>query len=149
MSGHHGFIEDMGIERGPFGDGKSVLWIEVGPQHMSPTKTVHGAVLYGLADTTMGSAIWTLLSDGETCATISCSIDYLRAVREGKIVCEAEVVSKGRRTAMARAIIRDAAGDPVAQASASFWVGPVDERRAGKGEHRRRAAASEKDASPR
>jgi acyl-CoA thioesterase len=126
----------MGIERGPFGDGRSELWIEVGPQHMSPTKTVHGAVLYGLADTTMGSAIWTLLKDGETCATISCSIDYLRAVKDGRLVCEAEVVSKGRRTVLARAIIRDGAGQPVAQASASFWVGPVDGRRAGKGERR-------------
>jgi acyl-CoA thioesterase len=85
----------------------------------------------------MGSAIWTLLSDGETCATISCSIDYLRAVREGVIVCEAEVVSKGRRTALARAIIRDADGEAVAQASAAFYVGPADERRAGKGERRR------------
>jgi len=103
---------------------------------MSPTKTVHGAVLYGLADTTMGSALWSLMSDGETCATISCSIDYLRAVRDGVLVCEAEVVSKGRRTAMVRAIIRDGDGEAVAQASASFWVGPVDERRAGKGQNR-------------
>jgi len=134
MSGHHGFIQDMGMERGPFGDGRSTLWIEIGPQHMSPTKTVHGAVLYGLADTTMGSAIWTLLGPGETCATISCSIDYLHAVREGKIVCDAEVVSKGRRTVLARAVIKAGDGEPVAQASASFWIGKADERRAGRRE---------------
>ena len=132
MSGHQGFIQDMGIERGPYGDGKSQLWIEIGPQHMSPTKTVHGAVLYGLADTTMGSAIWTLLGPGETCATISCSIDYLHAVREGKIICDAEVVSKGRRTVLARAVITTGDGEPVAQASASFWIGPADDRRAGR-----------------
>ncbi len=137
MSGHHGFIEDLGIERGPFGEGKSQLFIEIGPHHISPTKTVHGGVLYALADTTMGSALWTLMQDGETCATISCSIDYLRSVREGVIRCDAEVVSKGRRTAMARAIIRDSTGEPVAQASASFFVGPADERRAGKGQRRR------------
>ncbi|MFY9586177.1 MAG: PaaI family thioesterase [Actinomycetota bacterium] len=137
MSGHQGFIEDLGIERGPFGEGRSQLYIEIGPHHISPTKTVHGGVLYALADTTMGSALWTLMEDGETCATISCSIDYLRAVREGVIRCEAEVVSKGRRTAMARAIIRDSTGEPIAQAAASFFVGPVDERRAGKGQRRR------------
>jgi acyl-CoA thioesterase len=140
VTGHHGFIEDLGIERGPFGEGRSQLFITIGPHHISPTKTVHGGVLYALADTTMGSALWTLMEDGETCATISCSIDYLRSVREGEIRCDAEVVSKGRRTAMARAIIRDATGDPVAQASASFFVGPADERRAGKGARRRRAA---------
>ena len=137
MSGHHGFIEDLGIERGPFGEGRSQLFIEIGPHHISPTKTVHGGVLYALADTTMGSALWTLMEDGETCATISCSIDYLRAVREGVIRCDAEVVSKGRRTAMARAIIRDSTGEPIAQAAASFFVGPVDERRTGKGQRRR------------
>jgi acyl-CoA thioesterase len=143
VSGHQGFIEDLGIERGPYGDGKSQLSITVGPHHISPTKTVHGGVLYALADTTMGSAIWTLMQDGETCATISCSIDYLRSVREGVIVCEAEVVSKGRRTAMARAIIRDSTGEPIAQASASFYVGPADDRRAGKGQRRRRPTKSE------
>jgi acyl-CoA thioesterase len=137
VSGHHGFIEDLGIERGPYGEGRSQLSIEIGPHHISPTKTVHGGVLYALADTTMGSALWTLMEDGETCATISCSIDYLRGVREGTIRCDAEVVSKGRRTAMTRAIIRDATGEPIAQAAASFYVGPVDDRRAGKGQRKR------------
>lgn len=140
MTGHHGFIEDLGIERGPYGDGRSQLRITVGPHHMSPTKTVHGGVMYALADTTMGSAIWTLLADGETCATISCSIDYQRPVREGILVCDAEVISKGRRTALARAVIRDGEGESVAQASAAFFVGPADERRAGKGERRRAAS---------
>jgi len=137
VTGHQGFIEDLGIERGPYGEGRSQLFIQIGPHHISPTKTVHGGVLYALADTTMGSALWTLMEDGQTCATISCSIDYLRAVREGVITCEAEVVSKGRRTAMTRAVIRDATGEPVAQASASFFVGPADDRRSGKGERRR------------
>jgi acyl-CoA thioesterase len=139
VSEHQGFIEGLGVRRGPFGGGRSQLEITVGPEHLSPTRTVHGGVLYSLADTTMGSAIWTLLADGETCATISCSIDYLRAIRDGVIVCEAEVVSKGRRTALARAVIRDAEGEAVAQASAAFYVGPADERRAGKGERRRNA----------
>lgn len=138
MTGHHGFIENLGVEKGPYGQGRSTLSITVGPEHMSPTRTVHGAVLYGLADTTMGSAIWTLLSEGETCATISCSIDYLRAVRDGRLVCEAEVVSKSRRTVLARAVIRNGVGEPIAQASAAFWIGPADERRAGRGEGRRR-----------
>ena len=137
MTGHHGFIEDLGIERGPYGEGRSQLFITIGPHHISPTKTVHGGVLYALADTTMGSALWTLMEDGETCATISCSIDYLRAVREGTIVCDAEVVSKGRRTAMTRAVVRDSTGEPLAQAAASFYVGPVDDRRMGKGRRRR------------
>jgi acyl-CoA thioesterase len=137
VSGHHGFIEELAIELGPRSEGRSQLKITVGPRHMSPTKTVHGGVLYGLADTAMGSALWTMMADGETCATISCSIDYLRAVRDGVLVCDAEVVSKGRRTAMTRAVIRDGTGEAVAQTSASFWVGPVDERRAGKGERRK------------
>ena len=139
MSGHHGFIEGLGIERGAYGDGRSQLKITIGPQHLSPTRTVHGGVMYSLADTTMGSAIWTLLREGETCATISCSIDYLRPVHHGVIVCDAEVVSKGRRTAFTRALIRDGDGELVAQASASFFVGPADSRRAGRGQRRRAA----------
>jgi len=136
VTGHFGFIQNLGIERGAYGEGRSEMHITIGPEHMSPTKTVHGAVLYGLADTCMGSALWTLMADGETCATISCSIDYLHAVREGVISCEAEVVSKGRRTAMVRSVIRRDDGEVVAQTAASFWVGPIDERRTGKGSRR-------------
>jgi acyl-CoA thioesterase len=138
VSGHHGFISGLGIRRGPYGDGRSRLEITIGPEHLSPTRTVHGGVLYSLADTTMGSAIWTLLSDGETCATISCSIDYVRPVSDGVVVCDAEVISKGRRTALVRAVISDGDGEPVAQASAAFYVGPSDARRAGKGQNRGR-----------
>jgi acyl-coenzyme A thioesterase PaaI-like protein len=53
------------------------------------------------------------------------------------LVCDAEVVSKSRRTALVRAIITDENGEAIAQTSASFWVGPTDERRAGKGQSRR------------
>lgn len=108
--------------------------IDIQPKHLSPTKTVHGGVIYSLADTAMGSAIWSVLEDGETCATISANVDYVSSVREGRITCEAEVVRRGARTAFTRALVSDADGRLVAQATAAFHIGPASEKRLGKGE---------------
>lgn len=133
MSEHHGFLSELGFVRAESSGGRASMAIEVRPKHLSPTKTVHGGVIYSLADTAMGSAIWSVLEPGETCATISASIDYVAAARDGRITCEAEVVRKGRRTAFTRALVSDATGNLIAQATAAFHVGKESAGRLGKG----------------
>jgi acyl-CoA thioesterase len=135
MSRHHGFHSHLKLKAGdPPEGGRASLWIEVGPEHLSPTKTVHGGVIYSLADTTMGAALWTTLTEGETIATISATVDYLAPVADGRLVCEAEVVRKGGRTAFTRALVRDGSGEIVAQVTAAFHIGARSDKRLGKGE---------------
>lgn len=134
MSSHHGFNSYLRLKRGDIGEGRASMRIEVGPEHLSPTKAVHGGVIYSLADTTMGAALWTMLSEGETIATISATVDYVAPVTDGMLLCEAEVVRKGKRTAFTRALVRDGKGELVAQVTAAFHIGARSERRLGKGE---------------
>jgi acyl-CoA thioesterase len=134
MSEHHGFHSLIGFKYGDSGEGHARLLLEVAPKHLSPTKTVHGAVIYALADTTMGAALWTTVTEGETIATISANVDYLAAVTEGTLSCEAEVVRRGKRTAFTRALIRNERDELVAQVTAAFHIGPRSAKRLGKGE---------------
>jgi acyl-CoA thioesterase len=134
MSEHHGFHSHLGLKFGDAGDGRARLLLDIGPKHLSPTKTVHGGVIYALADTTMGAALWTVLTEGETIATISANVDYLAAVTDGTLSCEAEVVRRGKRTAFTRALIRNERDELVAQVTAAFHVGPGSGKRLGKGE---------------
>ena len=134
MSEHHGFLSHLRLKGTDADEGRATMRLEIGPQHLSPTKTVHGGVIYSLADTTMGAAIWTTLAEGETCATISATVDYLAPVADGALSCEAEVVRRGKRTAFTRALVRDDAGEVVAHVTATFHVGPGSDQRLGKGE---------------
>ncbi|MGZ3247770.1 MAG: PaaI family thioesterase [Croceibacterium sp.] len=79
--------------------GSSTLTLVVGAQHLNPHGVVHGAVLYALADTGMGAALYPTLEPGEICATIEVKINYFKPVSTGKIVCRTELVNRGKSVA--------------------------------------------------
>lgn len=94
----------------PFGDliglhvehqaaGESTLALDVAPAHLNPHRVVHGAVLYALADTGMGAALYPTLAPGEICATIEIKINYFRPVTSGRVVCKTTLVNRGRSVA--------------------------------------------------
>jgi len=66
---------------------------------MNPNGVVHGAVLFALADTGMGSALVPTLAPGESCATIEIKINYFKPVREGALSCETMLVNRGKSIA--------------------------------------------------
>jgi uncharacterized protein (TIGR00369 family) len=53
--------------------------------HLNPYGTLHGGVVYSLADTGMGGALSTLLEDDEQCSTIEIKINYLKSMRAGRL----------------------------------------------------------------
>lgn len=79
--------------------GTSTLELEVREELFNPHRVVHGAALFSLADTGMGAALYPMLEQGESCATINCSINYFRGVREGLITCTTIVRNKGHNVA--------------------------------------------------
>jgi acyl-CoA thioesterase len=84
-------------EQGP---GRSTCSVEIVPDiHYNPHHITHGAVLYALADTGMGVALYSTLAKGETCATIEIKMSYFRAVPSGVVRCETLVLNRGRTIA--------------------------------------------------
>jgi acyl-CoA thioesterase len=79
--------------------GHSTLSLRVAAKHMNPHHVVHGAVLYALADTGMGAALYPTLAPGEICATIEVKINYFKPVARGVVVCETELLNRGKSVA--------------------------------------------------
>ena len=79
--------------------GFSRLTLEVSERHLNPHAVAHGAVLYALADTGMGAALYPTLAEGEICATLDVTISYFKPVAAGRLDCTTELVNRGRTTA--------------------------------------------------
>lgn len=79
--------------------GFSRLSLTVTSDHLNPHGVVHGAVVYAMADTGMGAALYPTLADGEICATIEIKINYFKAVADGELSCVTTVVNRGRTIA--------------------------------------------------
>ena len=100
---HPGFAELVGFEVFPESDGTGKAQLIVSERHLNPNGVVHGGALFTLVDTAMGASLMQRLDEGEICATLQISMNFLRPVVSGGVVeCEARVVHKGRRFANVR-----------------------------------------------
>lgn len=95
----HPYAERLGLVVAESGPGRSTCVLAVRADHLNPHGVVHGAVLYALADTGMGAALYPTLAAGERCATIQLTMSYFRPVAEGTLRCTTELVHRGRTLA--------------------------------------------------
>ncbi len=95
----HPFAELINLQSDETKAGSSTLTLVVAPEHLNPHQVVHGAVLFAMADTGMGSALYPTLDVGEICATIEIKINYFKPVSQGKVVCKTELVNRGKTVA--------------------------------------------------
>lgn len=79
--------------------GHSKCRLIVADRHLNPHRVVHGAVIFALADTGMGAALYPTLADGELCATVEVKISYFKPVASGELTCVTELVNRGKTIA--------------------------------------------------
>ncbi len=104
--------------------GESQLEIAVCENLLNPHNIVHGGVLYSMADTGMGAALYPTLAQGELCATINCAISYFRSVSSGTIACESRVKNRGRTIATLESELWNE-GKLIAMAHGQFSIFPA------------------------
>ncbi len=95
----HPYADLIGLEIEESEDGRSTCSLTVSDKLYNPHRVVHGAVLYALADTGMGAALYPSLAPDEICATVEIKINYYRPVTSGQIRCLTETVHRGKRVA--------------------------------------------------
>lgn len=122
---HPSFLDLVGLTVGPVDDGKASGSVEVTDDHLNPHGYLHGGVVFTLVDTVMGAAVMSVLADGSRCVSGDVHLRFLRPVVAGRIASEAEVVHRGRRTAVVEAVVRDDEGRTVAFGDASFAIVPA------------------------
>lgn len=115
------FGELIGLCFDSWGEGESNYSIDLGPQLMNPNGVLHGAVVYAMADTGMGAALYSLLDGGRICTTVELKVSYFRSVTAGRLTCRSRVVHQGKRTAFLESTVRDDNG-PIARAYGTFAI---------------------------
>ncbi|HWQ67694.1 MAG TPA: PaaI family thioesterase [Methanospirillum sp.] len=113
----------LGIEPVSWGEGCARLEMEVRSDMTNGEGWLQGGMYTALADEAMALAIYTLLEDDQTIATISCTTHFLRGVKHGLIAAEGKVIRQGRQIIFAEGIVSSGGGETeLARCSASFAV---------------------------
>lgn len=123
IKGTSPFAEMLGVLVEGFGDGAGRCALEIREEMLNLHQSVHGGVIYSLADIGMGVAIHSLLGRQESCSTIEIKINYLKPACGRSLVCQARVLQKGKSIAFGEADIFD--GDTlIARGTGTFAVHP-------------------------
>ncbi len=117
----HPFGELIGMNFTSCEGGVSECELEVSEKLKSPQHFLHGAVLYALADSGMGGALYSLMNKDEICFTITITLNYLRSVKSGNVVCKTHVTSKKETLATFESEITNE-GQPVAKAIGVYAI---------------------------
>jgi acyl-CoA thioesterase len=119
--GHNPFGELLGLYFTTMEDGHSQCSLEIREDLFNPYGVLHGGVIYSLADTGMGGALYSRLKEDELCSTVEIKIVYFRPVVSGTLTCNSEVIRRGRRLAFTESEIRR--GDRlIAKATGTFSI---------------------------
>ncbi|WP_322797161.1 PaaI family thioesterase [Tepidiforma sp.] len=124
-----GFQLLVGLEMTERGEGSSRCELEVGEKHLNPHGVVHGGVLYTMADTGMGAAVYGVLEPNESCATIELKMVYMASVRSGRLVCDSRVLHRGRRVVVLESEVRN--GERLVAKGLGTFAVFAEERRGG------------------
>ncbi|MFX0177173.1 MAG: PaaI family thioesterase [Candidatus Hodarchaeota archaeon] len=125
IKGFHKFGDLIGLEFSKFEKGFSQCILKVNENHFNPHNVVHGGVLYSMADTGMGAALYSFLEKEELCATIEIKISYFKSVKEGTLICDTKVIHKGRSIGVLESEIRND-DTLVAKANGTFSIFKVN-----------------------
>jgi uncharacterized protein (TIGR00369 family) len=96
--------------------------IAMRPDLSQPYGYIHGGALMTLMDTVAGMATALNLEPGQGFLTIEFKINFLRSVREGRVLAEANAVHIGRRTHVWQVTAQDEQGRQLALATLTQLV---------------------------
>ncbi len=125
LKGFNPFGELVGLVFTGYGEGRSRCEVTVREELLNPHGVLHGGVLYTMADTGMGGALYSLLDEGELCATVEIKIVYFSAVRAGRMMCDTRVIERRARLAVLESEVYNLDGEEerlAAKALGTFYI---------------------------
>jgi uncharacterized protein (TIGR00369 family) len=97
--GLHGFL---GIHFVRFEPGRLVAEMAVRPELVTIMGALHGGAMAAFVDHVLGCVLYPLMKRGQWAATTEFKLNYLSAVKTGKLVAESRVMALTARTAVVR-----------------------------------------------
>ncbi len=127
-----GLVEHLGLSETAVAPGVVTCSLSVTEAHQNIQGVIHGSVAFVLLDTAMGHALTGLLSPDEFCSTTQISVQFLRASYPGdRLVATGKVTRRGNRIGYLEGSCVNRAGDEVARAQGTWYIGRVEVRPAG------------------
>ncbi|HYB63312.1 MAG TPA: PaaI family thioesterase [Thermoplasmata archaeon] len=120
-----GFHQEVGFRVVAEKSGRGFCTVsgKVESSHLNINGVVHGGVYATILDTAMGGSVVTLLGEGETAATTSLYVEFLRTAREGEILtARGHVVRRGRHIAFAEGDLVGTDGERLSQARGTWYI---------------------------
>ena len=105
--GFHPFGELIGLNFTELRKGFAHCTLDVDDKLFNPHRVLHGGVIYSMADTGMGAALYSLLEKDESCATIELKINYFKPVKSGTLICTTQVIHKGKKIAVLESEVKN------------------------------------------
>lgn len=128
MAGFHRSI-GFTIDAEESGRGICTVRGKVQARHLNINGVVHGGVYATALDTAMGGAVVSDLAEGESTATTSLYVEFLRPARAGQeLVARGEVLRRGRHLAFVEGKLDDGAGRQFAQAHGTWYIWSAEDR---------------------
>jgi len=119
--GFHPFADLIGLEFSLHEKAHSQCVLKVDKKLMNPHNVLHGGVMYSMADTGMGAALYSLLEEDELCATVEIKISYFKPIIRGILTCDTRVIHKGKRISVLESEIMNN-GDLVGKAIGTYSI---------------------------
>lgn len=104
------FPRSLGIELDSIEHGRARLSLEVRQQHLQLAGIMHGGAIATLIDTAVAFAIVGASTPGARFTTIEMKVNYLRPIREGRVVADARLIRDGRRIVVSDCDVFDSEG---------------------------------------
>jgi uncharacterized protein (TIGR00369 family) len=119
LSANNPFLKFMGIELLDADEGWVKMKIAFRPEFLQPF-TLHGGVIYSLADAAAAHALMTMILPDQRPTTVEQRINFLKAVKDQDIYCEARIVHLGKTLAYAEVAMTTEDGTLVAKSAATL-----------------------------
>ena len=112
-----GFIKHNNMHIESIEDNKVILYAKVNKKSLNPFDIVHGGLIFGLADTAMGTLC---ILNGRKGVTIDTNISYLRPCKVNIIRCIATPIKEGLTIGVYKAEIYNSNNELAAVITANF-----------------------------
>jgi acyl-CoA thioesterase len=113
------FIDHVGVEFVALSPGRARVKFEIKKNHLNGLGSVHGGMLFTLADIAYGAAS---NSRGRLALLLNASMSFIKPARGAVIFAEAEEVSRSGRHAVYSVSVTDDSGDTVASFQGMAYV---------------------------
>ena len=101
------FPKMLGIEIDSIEPGRARLSVEIRQELLQLQGVMHGGAIASLIDTAVAFAIIGVSEPEDRFTTVEMKVNYLSAIREGRVVADARLIRDGRRIIVAECDVFD------------------------------------------